>query len=75
MPNFDDIDLGIICITVIVAVVGLALAFTGKITAGLGFMGTGITAIATLAGRRQAPKEQAPPRPVPPVKPGPDVNL
>lgn len=52
LPNIDDIDLGIICISIIVITISIALIFTKEITTGLGVIGGGITAIATLAGRR-----------------------
>lgn len=52
IPNFDDIDLGIIAITVIMLVIAIALAMTAQIKDGLGIIGTGVTAIATLAGRK-----------------------
>lgn len=51
-PNFDDVDLGIICIAVILIIISIALIFSDQINAGLGVIGGGITAIATLAGRR-----------------------
>jgi hypothetical protein len=52
VPDFDDVDLGIIAITVILVVVGTTLATMGKLEMGLGVIGTGITAISTLAGRK-----------------------
>lgn len=52
IPNFDDVDLGIIAITVITIIVSIALALTSQVKDGLGFTATGITAIATLAGRK-----------------------
>lgn len=51
-PNFDDVDLGIICISVILTIVTVALIFNNTISEGLGVIGGGITAIAALAGRR-----------------------
>jgi len=55
LPNIDDIDLGIICISIIIITISIALIFTGEIKEGLGVIGGGITAIATLAGRRVKP--------------------
>lgn len=49
IPNFDDVDLGIISITIITITVALTL----QGSEGLGFAATGITAIATLAGRKK----------------------
>lgn len=51
-PNFDDVDLGIICIALILIVISVALIFSNKIETGLGVIGGGITAIGTLAGRK-----------------------
>lgn len=52
IPNFDDVDLGIICILIILIVISIALILTNAVKEGLGVVGGGITAIATLAGRR-----------------------
>jgi len=51
IPNFDDVDLGIITIGAVLLLVGSVLAFKGQMVEGLGFMGGGITAIAALAGK------------------------
>ena len=55
MPNFDDVDLGIISIAIILIVISIALIFSDKIETGLGVIGGGITAIGTLAGRKNKP--------------------
>lgn len=52
IPNFDDVDLGIICISIILVIISVALIFNNAIGEGLGVIGGGITAIATLAGRK-----------------------
>lgn len=49
MPDFDNIDLAIIVIGVIMLLVGITLSFKGEIKEGIGFLGTGVAAIAGLA--------------------------
>ena len=49
IPDFDNIDLAIIVIGIVMIMVGLALSFKGEIEKGLGFLGTGVAAIAGLA--------------------------
>jgi hypothetical protein len=56
MPNFDNIDLAIIVIGIIMLGVGIALSVKGEIKEGLGFLGTGIAAIAGLAKGAPADK-------------------
>jgi hypothetical protein len=53
MPDFDDKDLAIICITIIVILPGLLLAWKGNIDSGLSLMTAGVTAIAALATGRK----------------------
>jgi len=56
VPNFDDVDLGIIAIATILVVALIVIAFKVSDATGLkeslAFLGVGITAIATLAGRK-----------------------
>ena len=49
MPDFDNIDLAIIVIGIVIIMVGVTMAWKGEIKDGLGFLGTGIDAIAGLA--------------------------
>jgi hypothetical protein len=53
VPDFDNIDLAIIVIGLVMIVVAIGLMISGKIEAGLGFLGTGVTAIAGLAKGKQ----------------------
>lgn len=59
VPNFDDVDLGIIVIGLVLlaAIVVIAINVTDVegLKECLSFLGLGITAISTLAGRREKP--------------------
>ena len=56
IPDIDDIDLGIVAITIITSFVGIALVFTSQVKDGLDFLSTGVTAIGILAGRKMSEK-------------------
>jgi uncharacterized membrane protein YkgB len=49
MPDFDNIDLAIMVIGIVLMVVAIGLMFKGQLNAGLGFLGGGVSAIAGLA--------------------------
>lgn len=58
IPDIDDIDLGIVAITLITVFVGVALVFTSQVKDGLDFLSTGVTAIGILAGRKMSEKSK-----------------
>lgn len=58
IPDIDDIDLGIVAITIITSFVGIALVFTSQVKDGLDFLSTGVTAIGILAGRKMSEKSK-----------------
>ena len=49
IPDFDNIDLAIIVIGLVMVVVAVGLIVKGKVETGLGFLGAGLAAIAGLA--------------------------
>lgn len=62
VPNFDDVDLGIVAIALIVlaaiVIIGLKADDAVGLKEGLAFIAVGVTAISTLAGRREKPQSK-----------------
>jgi hypothetical protein len=53
MPDFDDKDLAMICITIIVLFTGVVMAWKGSLEVGLPLMTAGVTALGSLATGRK----------------------